>query len=103
MADLTFEEIAELAEKLTPDEQAALGERLRSKSQSRRGLTREQILAEFQRRKTSGEFEYIESLYGQFAHPDLDLSDDSLNTMLHAIATEWENELDEYFGNSPSD
>jgi len=100
---MTFEEVAELAEQLSPDEQAALVERLQAKLKPHRGLTREQVLAEFERRKASGEFEYVESLYGQFAHPDLDLSDASLITQLHAIATEWENELDEYFGNDKRD
>lgn len=99
MADITFEEVAQLAEKLTIEEQAALIKRLQQRVQPRRyGLTREQVLAEFERRKANGEFENAESLYGKFAHPGADLDDNSLLKTIHEIATEWEKELDEFFG-----
>ncbi|MBI5670839.1 MAG: hypothetical protein HZC41_22840 [Chloroflexi bacterium] len=103
MADISFEEVAQLAEKLTKEEQAALIERLQQRVHPRRsGLTQEQVLAEFERRKANGEFENAESLYGKFAHPATDLADDSLLKTIHEIATEWEQELDEFFGDDKS-
>jgi hypothetical protein len=99
MADVTFEEVAKLAEQLKPSEQAALIQRLETKLHQRRyGLTREQILTEWERRKSADAFNQIESLEGQFAHPSLDPDDDSLLKTLHDIATEWEDELDEFSG-----
>jgi len=99
MADITFDEIVRLADQLTPEEQTALAQHLLAKSETSEitGLTREKALAEFERRKALGLFDG-ESLYGKFAHPDYD-PDYDLITGLHEIATEWEQELDEFYGN----
>jgi hypothetical protein len=97
MADITFEHVLELAEQLTPDERAQLIERLQAtlKSTATGSVTREMILAEFERRKAAGAFEHVESLYGKYAVPGVEWSQEEIDAYLHEIGTEWEKEMDE--------
>lgn len=97
MADISFEEIAQLAEQLKPEEQAALVARLQLKIRKSPPMTREQILAEFERRKTSGAFKNAEILRNKYANSAFNISDDQLLNDIHEAATEWEKELDEFF------
>lgn len=97
MADLTFEEIVQAAQKLPPEQKALLVQRLQPSESE--GLTREKILAEFERRKAAGLFKNAESLRNKYYNPALDdLTDEQLLADIHEIATEWEKELDEFFG-----
>lgn len=100
MADVTFEQVLELAEQLTSEERARLVERLQATLplQQTGPVTREQLLAEFERKKAAGAFDNLESLRGKYANPDLDVSEEELNAYLHQIRTEWEKEIDDIIG-----
>lgn len=61
--------------------------------------TREELIAELEALRAAGVFDKPQSLFGKYANPNApDLSAQELHAQLHAIATEWEQELDEFFG-----
>jgi hypothetical protein len=91
-----YEDVLELAKQLKPEEQTALIEYLRARQTGQ--VTREMLLAEFERRKAAGLFENAESLYGKFAEPYVELSEEELEATIREASTEWEKELDEFFG-----
>jgi len=91
--DLTFEEVLAAAKKLSPEEKTRLVRSLQAAAPES-GLTREQVLAEFGRRRAAGAFEGVESLRGRFAHPALDMSFEEIQAITHEVATEWEREMD---------
>ena len=91
-----YEDVLELAKQLKPEEQIALIEYLRARQSGQ--VTREMLLAEFERRKSAGLFENAESLYGKFAEPRVDITEEALETTIREASTEWEKELDEFFG-----
>jgi hypothetical protein len=91
MADLTFDEIVEAAQKLTDAQKALLVRRLQFTN-----ITRELLIAETNLLRATGAFENVESLRNKYARPDLDLTEEELLATLHEIATEWEEELDDY-------
>ena len=95
MVDLTFEEIVQAAQKLTPPQKAALVETLNTGDENDR-LTREQAIAELQALRATGAFDHVESLAGKYARPGIDISVEDLNAYLHEIGTEWEQELDDF-------
>jgi hypothetical protein len=82
-----------MAEQLNRAEQAALVERLQSRLSGR--VTREALLAEFERRKEARVFQDAESLYGKYAEPSVDLSAEELEASIREFSTEWEKELDD--------
>jgi hypothetical protein len=94
MVDLTFEEIVQSAQKLTPPQKAALVHTLNMVEEDNQ-LTREQALAELEALRAAGAFDHVESLAGKYARSGIDISDDSLNAYLHEIGTDWEQELDD--------
>ncbi len=95
MADLTFEEILQAAQKLSPTQKALLIESLQAASEP----TREQLIAELEGLRAVGAFEHVESLRNKYYNPALDdLTDEQLLADIHEIATEWEKEVDEFFG-----
>src|SRR5512140_727986 len=94
MADLTFVEIVQAAQKLTPPQKAALIHTLQIDSENS-SLTREQAIAELEALRASGAFDHVESLAGKYMRRDLDLSNEALNDYLHEIGTAWEKELDD--------
>ncbi len=100
MSDVTFEQVLEMAEQLTAEERARLVEWLQAKIPRKftGQVTREMLLAEHERLKAAGAFENVESLYGKFANPEVDISEEELNAYLHEIGTEWEKEMDEIVG-----
>jgi hypothetical protein len=91
---VNYAHVLELAKQLTPEEQTALIETLRAKQRGQ--VTREMLMAEFERRKAAGLFENAESLYGKYANPDIDISAEQLEADIREAATEWEKELDDY-------
>lgn len=95
MVDITFDELLEVVETLNDAQKEILITKLTAPT----SLTREKVLAEFERRKALGLFENAESLFGKFGNPNVDVSEEDLMNTLHDIATEWEQELDEFFGN----
>ncbi len=99
MVDLTFDQIMQAVEALSREEQTLLIARLQIKTIEAAGtVTRESILAEFERRRATGAFDHVESLHGKFAHPDLDLTFEEIQAITHEAATEWEDEIDEFNG-----
>jgi hypothetical protein len=99
MGTLTFDQILRAVEGLTPEEQAVLIARLRRMAAVASGtVTREGVLAEFERRKAGGAFKNVESLRGKFAHPAMDLTFEEIQDMTGEAATAWENEPDELDG-----
>jgi len=94
MSDVTFEQVLEMAEQLTPEEQARLVEQLQETLLDY-GVTREQLWAELKALRAAGAFDNVESLYSKFANPAADVSEEELSSYLHKIGTEWEEEMDE--------
>jgi len=99
MATTAFNEIVRAARRLSREEQVALVNLLQVDlldGQSEQ-VTREMFLRELEDLRKAGAFENVESLYGKFANPNVpELSADALHAQIHAIATEWEQELDEF-------
>ena len=91
-----YEEVLELAKQLKPEEQAALIETLRARTTGR--VTREMLLAEFERRKAAGDTGNDTLYFGKYANPKVNISTEELEATLHEAATEWEKEIDEFFG-----
>ncbi len=59
----------------------------------------QELLDELANRKKYGTQKKTESLYGKFANPNVpDISVEDLHSQLQAISSEWEQELDEFFG-----
>ena len=94
MADLTFTEIVQAAQKLTPPQKAALIHALQTDNENV-SLTREQAIAELEALRAAGAFDHVESLAGKYARPGVEIDEDELNSYLHQIGTEWEEELDD--------
>lgn len=93
--NVTYEYVLELAKQLKPAEQTALIENLKAAQSGQ--ITRELLLAEFERRKASGAFDRPNDLYfGKYANLDLDISAEELEATIHEAATAWEEELDEF-------
>jgi len=96
MADLTFTEIMQAAQKLTPEQKQQLVQSLDAALDM--GPTREELIAELEALRAEGAFENVESLRNRYAKPGLDdLTDEQLEADIHEAATAWEQELDEFF------
>ena len=102
MTDVTLEYVVELAEQLTPADQVALVEHLQVDRYVPppldMGITREALLAKHARLLAEEAFENVESLRNRYARPGLDISAEELDAYLREIGTEWEKELNEFFG-----
>jgi hypothetical protein len=62
-----------------------------------RDPTREELIEELDSLRKAGKFDNVESLYGKFANPNVpEMSEEDFHAQMHAIATEWEQELDEF-------
>jgi hypothetical protein len=94
MADITFEELMQAAQKLPPEKKAVLIHSLQYDTEPV-SLTREQAIAELESLRAAGAFVGVESLMGKYSRPGLNVSDEELNAYLHEIGTEWEHELDD--------
>ena len=98
MADLTFEEILQAVQKLNPKQKALLVQSLETPPLDM-GPTRDELIAELEALRVAGAFDDVESLRNKYANPALDdLTDEQLAADIHEAATEWEKELDEFFG-----
>ncbi|MHB8628634.1 MAG: hypothetical protein ACYDBJ_16500 [Aggregatilineales bacterium] len=94
MADITFEEIVQAAQKLTPPQKSALIHTLQPDFEIT-SLTREQAIADLEALRAAGAFEHVDSLFGKFAAPNVTWDADELDTFLREVGTEWESEMDE--------
>jgi hypothetical protein len=107
MTDNLLQAAKRLAEQLSPAEQAALMQHLQHLRGAATGeaggvpVTLEAILAEHQRRLDAGLFERAEDVRGKFNRPGMDyeqVSFEELQEAIRAASNEWEEELDEFFG-----
>ncbi len=98
MAMVAYEHVLEMARQLKPEEQQALIKALQP--QTALPINRELVLAEFARRKAAGLFENAESLYGKFAYPQVELTEEALLATIREFSTEWEDELDEFYSDN---
>jgi hypothetical protein len=97
MADITFEEILQAAQKLNPQQKALLIQSLEIPPLDM--PTREELIAELEALRAAGAFDNVESLRNKYANPAFDaLTDEQLSADIREAATEWEKELDEFFG-----
>lgn len=93
-----FDDVMQLAQQLSLEEQNLLIHELRL---NQLGLadesynpTREQLIEELNTLRASGAFQDVESLYGKYANPNIpEISETEFHAQMHAIATEWEQEL----------
>ena len=98
MSAMLFQQVIQLADQLTQAERAALIAHLQRSTSSlaRPPLTRDDMLAEHERRKAAGASENAESLYGRYATPNTkEMTAEELSHYLSEIGTQWEKELDE--------
>ncbi len=102
MSTKSFDQVLHAAEQLTPQEQDALIAHLRARSQvspsERSARLREEIRAEFARRKAAGAFDNLESLKGKFARPGAPADADEVESYLRSLSTDWEKDLDDLAG-----
>lgn len=100
MSDITLDRVFHLAEQLSPQEQTALIQKLQNNllPSAPARITREMLLAEQAQLRASGAFERTVSLEGKYARPDLDLSFERLDADIREINRQWEDEIDEFFG-----
>jgi hypothetical protein len=118
MVNISFDEIIKLAEQLPENQQNELIYHLRIKQieskmpqlksdelhfddaevdDAYHSLSREELLDELHNLRSSGAFTNVESLYGKYVNPNVpDMSAETLHAELHHIATEWEQELDDF-------
>ena len=84
---VTLEQVYKLPEQLPIDEQMDLAEKLRSKVPRKftGQVTREMLLAEHARLKAVGAFDNVESLYGKYAAPNADASNEDLLATIREI------------------
>jgi hypothetical protein len=89
MADVTFDEVLELAKQLDSAKRLLLAIRLEESipATERDIALREALRAE-------GAFVHAESLFGKFATSSVEWEESELNAFLHRAQTEWEEELD---------
>jgi hypothetical protein len=100
MADFTFEELVQAAQKLSPQQKSELARRLDSSSTTSQP-TREELIAELRNLQASGAFKHLDSLRDKYANPaSKDLTEEQLSDDIRAASTEWESELDKFFGNN---
>lgn len=92
--NVTYEYVLELAKQLKPAEQTALIENLKAAQSGQ--ITRELLLAEFERRWSMGGAETDNLYFGKYANPDINISAEELEATIHEAANAWEEELDEY-------
>ncbi|MDX2076224.1 MAG: hypothetical protein SFZ02_07320 [bacterium] len=96
---LSFDEVIHLAEQLSLEEQNLLIYKLHQKQskQIHQELSREALIDELNILRSSGAFDTIQTLYGKYANPNIpEISEEDFHAQMHAIATEWEQELDNF-------
>jgi hypothetical protein len=98
MSDMVLEQILELAKQLTPEENQELIDHLQSRipHQFSGMVTRETLLAEHERLKSVGAFDNVESLYGKFGRPGVDISEEELNATIREIRDQWKEDFEEF-------
>ncbi|MCK6580311.1 MAG: hypothetical protein L6Q98_19635 [Anaerolineae bacterium] len=61
-----------------------------------RSPTREELIEDLENMVAAGTFKQPESLYGKYANPAVpDMTEEEFHAQMHALATEWEQELDD--------
>ncbi len=117
--DTTFEEVVKLAEQLDSEHQNLLIYRLRLKQmqehsipenaqsapqrqyqESYRSPTREELIQDAQILRGTP-VQPGDTLFGKYANPNApEMTEEEFHAQMHAIATEWEQELDDLTGDN---
>ncbi|MBC7811209.1 MAG: hypothetical protein H7175_08685 [Burkholderiales bacterium] len=92
-----LEHVVELVEQLSDTDRLKLMDYLHIVRRTT-PITREEILAEFERRKAAGAFDKRESLRGKYANSKVTISDDELAAYRHELQTAWKEDMDEIIG-----
>jgi hypothetical protein len=101
MMKFTLEELVAATQELPAAQKAVLVYHLQQPNPGQeKSFTREQALAELAGLRATGAFDHVESLLGKYPHTGVDLSVEELQATLRESATEWESELDEFFGDN---
>src|SRR5258708_33994161 len=97
MADVTFDEVFELAKQLDPAQRLLLAMRLEKSipTAERDVALREALPAEHAQLQAEGAFNHTESLFGKFATPRVEWDESHLNAYLYKAQTEWEHEMED--------
>lgn len=95
--DISFEELVEAAQKLSPAKKAALLRRLTSNNNAPNVLTRESVIEQLKTLREAGAFSKVESLRGVYARSDLHIDQDELASYLLEVGKEWEQDVDDLF------
>jgi hypothetical protein len=96
MVDMTFEEIMQAVQKLSPEQKTALLQTLqRETPPDEFSLTRDQAITELEALRIAGVFKTATSMRNRYARPDLNVSDEQLTAYLTEIGAQWEQELDD--------
>lgn len=99
MADYTLDQVIQIVEALKPAERHILFRHFEAPYPTLPGyITLEALQREFQHRMASGAYENVESLRSKYAQPTKNLSAEELTASIKAVASEWEQEIDEFFG-----
>jgi hypothetical protein len=100
MTTVIYQQAVRLADQLDPAERLALAHHLLTTliTQQTEQITLDMIRAEHARRLAAGAFDQAESLRNKYANPGFDLSDEELRAGIREFANEWEQELDEFYG-----
>ncbi len=111
MADISYDEVVKMAEQLPETDQKKLIDHLRNKQaeykannqlrgpgvDTYRNPTRADLISELKELQAAGALTDAESLYGKYTNPNIpEISAEEFHAGLHEIATEWEQELDEF-------
>jgi len=99
MSDVTFEDVFAMAKQLEPAKRLLLAMRLEESvpTTERADAQREALISELEQLRAAGAFDHVESLYGKYANSNVpEMSAEDFHAELHAIATEWEQELDQF-------
>lgn len=96
MAEMTLEQVYGLVKRLPRKEQETLVAQVQEDLQAVRdyGITVEDIMAEFERRKAAGAFDGLENLEGKYANPNVQVSAEELKRYLQQVGTEWQEDIE---------
>ena len=103
MSDAMLERVIRLSEQLSPAERVALVRHVQATLPAvARRVTLDALKAKQAHLRATGAFAHPTSLANRWARPGLDLSFEEIETLRHDVGREWEQELEQFFGDQPS-
>lgn len=96
MRDMSLDDIYRAARRLPLDEQEELIQRLQRARKDKGRETRDEIIAELQRRRAAGLFDNIQSLRNAYAtEGQPNVTDEELRREIRENSTRWKQDIDE--------